>query len=123
MATTARVSLSVEVLGPQGVEFSRALPPVTFALGVGSHAQTDKVSLTGSASTTLTVPSGAKLALVELGSAVSLTWKGISADTGTTIAPASAPLGCDMLIPLGATPAIVITNGSSDAQTISVTWF
>ena len=81
------------------------------------------VSLPGSAFTALTVPSGAKAVLIVLeAAAVSLTLKGLTADTGTTIAPASNPINGPTFLFLGATPSIGILNGSATTRTALVVW-
>lgn len=81
----------------------------------------EKVSLTGSAFTALTPPSGATAVILRLGASVSLTQKGVTGDTGTTIAPTSNPKGVPFLIPLGASPSIGIANAGSTV-TIEVIW-
>ena len=81
------------------------------------------VSLTGSAFTALTVPAGAKAVLiVPEAAAVSLTLKGLTADTGTTIAPASNAINGPTFLFLGATPSIGIANGNATARNVLLIW-
>lgn len=80
------------------------------------------VSLTGSAFTALSPPTGATAVLILPSTNVSLTLKGVTGDTGVTIAPASNALSLPLFLPLGATPSIGITNGSSSTQTLYVYW-
>ncbi len=82
----------------------------------------EKISLTGSAFTALTVPTGAKSVEIRVGSAISLTLKGVTGDTGITIAPASNPISAPVFLPLGASPSVGILNGSASAQTIETIW-
>lgn len=83
----------------------------------------ESVSCTGSAYTALSPPAGAKAVAILPGSAVSLTLKGVTGDTGIPIAPASAPIGIPCLLPLGATPTLGIANASATAQVVTVVWF
>ena len=79
-----------------------------------------KVTLTASVFTALTVPSGAKSVIIKVGSATSLTIKGITGDQGIPIAPASNPLGLPVVLPLGASPSIGILNGLGSDQSVEV---
>lgn len=82
--------------------------------------QRQQVVLAGSVFTALTVPSGAKTVEIRVGSAVSLTLKGVTGDAGIAITPATNPTGCPVILPLGATPSIGILNGSASPQTVEV---
>jgi hypothetical protein len=89
--------------------------PVRFAMGVSSDSSDIRaVSLTGSAFTALTVPTGAKAVRIWLpATAVSLTLKGVTGDTGIAITPSSNFLGLPVTLPLGSSPSIGILNGGS----------
>lgn len=66
-------------------------------------------------------PSGAQFVLMVLGTATGLTLKGVTGDTGIPIAPASSPLGLDVLLPLGDAPALGLTATAGGAQ-IELIW-
>ena len=70
----------------------------------------------------LSPPSGSKALIILLGTATSLTLKGITSDTGVALTPASGPLGIDVIIPLGTSPSIGILNGLGSAQTVECIW-
>lgn len=91
-----------------------------FTVGVGANGQRQTISLTGSAFTSLTVPSGSKLVMLFLDGAISLVLKGITGDSGITLAPSTNPIGVDALIPLGASPTIGILNNSTSTQVIEI---
>ena len=118
---TLDVNLTVEDgTGRRDAEQTRARWSTGDASSLG--VKRERVSLTGSAFTAFTVPSGAKSLEIRVGSAVSLTLKGITGDTGITIAPASNPIGAPVFLPLGASPSIGVANGSGSAQVIELTW-
>jgi len=91
-------------------------------VGLNGNGQRQTISCTGSAFTALTVPSGAQLLIILPGTAISLTLKGVTGDTGITIAPASNPIRFPLIIPLGATPSIGIANGNASAQEVELIW-
>ncbi len=123
MACYARVTLRIEVQGPGGLETVRD-QPVSFQLGVGDHVKQEKLSLTGSAFTALSPPTGAKLLLLALGDAPSLSLKSVTGDgAGLTITPSTLVLGGDHLIWLGDSPTIGIYNADSDSATGWAFWF
>lgn len=69
----------------------------------------------------LTVPSGADMVvIIPQEGAISLTLKGLTADTGIAARPASAPIDGPLILTLGATPSIGILNGAASAQTVEV---
>lgn len=80
----------------------------------------ETVSLTGSAFTALTAPSGAKHVIILPGTAVSLTLKGVTGDTGVALTPASSPTGAPISLPVSS-PSIGIYNGGSTAS-VEVFW-
>lgn len=121
MAQLAEIYLRATVTDSTGVILNRELPPVRFSPASGLPKQ-EVVSLTGSASTVLSPPTGAKAVLIELGTATSITLKGLSGDTGTTVSPTSNPIGGDLFLWLGATPSITLTNGGSTVS-VAVIWF
>jgi hypothetical protein len=119
MACYARVTLRIEVQGPTGLETVRD-QPVSFALGVGDHVDMREYSIATATYQAFTIPTGAKLMLVYLGDAVSMTLKGNTADTGVPVSPSSGPLGLDLVVPLGASPTPGILNGHSGTQSVWV---
>lgn len=82
----------------------------------------ETISINASTFQALTVPTGAKALIIELGSAVSITLKGVTGDTGVKLTPASDPLGLPAIIPLGASPSIGILNGDASAVSIPLIW-
>lgn len=70
----------------------------------------------------LTVPTGARLLVIELGTAEAITLKGVTGDTGVKLTPASDPLGLPAIIPLGDTPSVGILNGDASAVDLPLTW-
>lgn len=110
------------MVGEDGVETAWAPEPTRFT-PASLLPKREVVSLTGSAFTALSPPSGAKAAIIDVGTSVSLTLKGLTGDSGTTVAPASSPIGLPLVVPLGATPSIGFANGSATAQTVTVWWF
>ena len=121
MSLLASLRLIVEVVGEDGVETAWAPEPTRFT-PASLLPKREVVSLTGSAFTALSPPSGAKAAIIDVGTSVSLTLKGLTGDSGTTVAPASSPIGLPLVVPLGATPSIGFANGSSTEQTVTVWW-
>ena len=86
----------------------------------GSLLKREVVSLTGSAFTALSPPSGAKAVVIFCGSTASLTLKGITGDGGITTTP-SSPIGLPLVMPLGSSPGIGFLNSGSTA-TVEVWW-
>jgi hypothetical protein len=123
MSAVAEVKIEVTVESGDGItarhKSSKRWSPAA-ALATG---KVESVSLTGSAFTALSPPTGAKaVALVLPTSAESLTLKGVTGDTGIVLSPASGFVGCDALIPLGSSPSIGITNGDSTTVVIQAIW-
>jgi len=87
-----------------------------------SISKLETVSLTGSAFTALSPPSGAKAVLILPGTSVSLSLKSVTGDGGIAVTPASSPLSVPILLPLGATPSIGIANGSASTQSVECIW-
>lgn len=119
MARLARVKLSIEVF-ENGAVINEITKDNTFSLGANLPSE-DRVSLTGSAFTALSPPSGAKGAFIETGSNASLTIKGVTGDNGVAITPASNIWGGWAFIPLGSSPSIGIANAGSTAV-VRVLW-
>lgn len=114
-----RIQLSVEGDEGQGLILSEDRT-VTWAASVVKREQ---VSLAGSSTfTALSPPSGSKAVLIIPPSGTtSLTMKGVTGDTGTTIVPASTPILAPLFLTLGATPSVGVLNGGSSV-TIAVIW-
>jgi len=84
------------------------------------NGQRQPISLTASAFTSITVPSGVNAVMLVLGAAFNLVLKGITGDTGINLVPTTNPLGIDVFLPLGASPSLGILNNHTSAQTIEV---
>lgn len=118
MAALGQIRVEPVVQDPEGNTIPYPSTLTRFATGAGDRADIRRVSLTGSAFTALTVPSGSKAVVIYLpATAVSLTLKGVTGDSGVPITPASNALGLPVVLPLGSSPSIGITNGGS---TVSV---
>lgn len=118
MGAIGEIRLTPMVQDPDGNTIPYPPTSTRFAAGAGDRGDIRKVSLTGSAFTALTVPSGSKAVVIYLpATAVSLTLKGITGDSGIAITPASNALGLPVVLPLGSSPSIGITNGGG---TVSV---
>lgn len=123
MAAFADVSISLTTRDGQGLRLSFVPDGYRFTVGSGNAGKFEQVSLTGSAFTALTVPTGAKGILIDLKNAVSLTLKGVTGDgTGIALEPSTNATGLPLLMPLGTSPSIGILNGSASAQLIDVYW-
>lgn len=123
MSTYADLKAEIAVTGSNGLEAVRDLQSRRFALGVGDHVDLRKYTVAAATYQAFTVPTGARLMVLYLGDAVSVTFKGDTADVGVTIAPATLPLGLDLIIPLGASPTPGILNGHTDSQTVYVGFY
>ena len=82
----------------------------------------ETVTISGSSFQTLTVPTGAKAVIILLGTAVSITLKGITGDTRIANTPSSNPLGLPIILPLASGPSIGLRNGDASAVSIPVIW-
>jgi len=93
---------------------------ITKYFATGSR-QMQTVSLTASAFNNLTVPSGAKAVLIDVGTSHSLKLKGVTGDTGVSLDTA-----CPVLLPISDDPATTtlgILNSHGSAQSVKVFWF
>ena len=120
MANRARLKIEITVEDENGLAVNYAPQVISWTPGV---VKRESVSLTGSAFTALSPPSGAKALLIDLGAAVSLTLKGVTGDTGIALEPASASLALPLFFPLGSSPSIGIANGSASTQTVICYWW
>lgn len=121
MANLCEVSLRVTVTDATGVMLNRELPPVRFSPASGLPKQ-EVVSLTGSAFTALSPPSGAKAVILETGTTPSLILKGVTGDSASiTLTPSSNVLGGDHFLWLGTSPVLGLLNNGSTAS-ITVIW-
>lgn len=78
------------------------------------NGQRTSLSCTGSAFTALSPPTGAvAVIIIPPVTAVSLTLRGITGDTGIPIVPATAYKGLPLVIPFGAAPALGIYNAGA----------
>lgn len=116
---TLRLQLTVEGDDGQGIILNEDRT-VRWAASV---VKREEVSLAGSITfTALTVPSGAKAVLIiPPPGTTSLTAKGITGDTGTTIVPASTPILAPLFLTLGASPSLGILNAGSTV-TVTIIW-
>lgn len=82
--------------------------------------QVQTVSCTASAFTNISVPSGAKAVLIDVGTSTDLALKGVTADTGISLDST-----CPVLLPISDDPATTtlgILNRSGSAKTVKVFW-
>lgn len=122
MSQLVTIDLDVSVVSPDGIETAVSPEPVRFVPG-SLLPKTERVTLTASVFTALSPPTGAKAVVIFVGSATSLTLKGVTGDgTGIVVAPTSAPIGLPVMLPLGATPSIGILNGVASDQIVTVRW-
>lgn len=128
MASRVQLTLNIEV--KDEVECARQtvrsraawLPAAALANG-----KRETVSLTLSTFTALSPPTGAKALVIEWDkepndSIINLTLKGITGDTGIKLLPASSQPKIPLVLPLGASPSIGITNGEASTQVIELLW-
>lgn len=120
MSSLALFNWELSVKNEGGYPIHRTPPPRRFAPGAGANGTVQSVSLTGSAYTPITVPTGAKFMAIILGLATSLTYKGNTADVGVPITPATNPTGLDFFTPLAGSPTPGILNGLSTAQVVEI---
>lgn len=122
MAAVATIEVRVKVHDGQ-VDRTDVSKTVRFAIGAGTSGKHEQVSLSGSAFTALTVPTGAKaVIIVPASGAGALTIKGITGDTGSTVRPSSNPItDLPLILPLGTTPSIGILNSGS-STTVECYW-
>ena len=80
-----------------------------------------RYSVTAAANQALTVPSGAKLALIEIPTtAEDVVLEGAAGDVGLDASPSSNPPGIPALIPLGDAPTPFITNAGAGTEVFRV---
>lgn len=82
--------------------------------------QAQTVSCTASSFTNLTVPSGAKAVLIDVGTSTDLALKGVTADTGISLDST-----CPVLLPISDDPATTtlgLLNRSGSAKSVKVFW-
>lgn len=121
MAAICTVKVSVIVQDATGILLDRDLLPVTFTPGAGIAGQMQAVTLPGNTFTALTIPTGAKLLLMEtLSTAVSLVLKGVTGDGGINLTPAANFPGIPQLFSLGATPSVGLLNNSATSVTVNM---
>lgn len=121
MPSQAELVISLHVKDAEG-RLIISEPSKTYRWTVASTSgKREPVALGASASTTLSVPASAKYLVLLVQSAVSLTLEGAALDTGIAITPATNPIQAPVMIPLGASPAVVVTNGTT-AQTAVAIW-
>ena len=109
----AKIRIQLTVQGDEGLGLSLSEDrTISWATSVVKREQ---VSLAGSSTfTALSPPSGAKAVLIcPPSGTTSLTAKGVTGDTGTTIVPASTPILAPLFLTLGATPSLGILNAGS----------
>lgn len=124
MSAIAEVSLEITVSSADGLTIHHKGKKRWSPAAALVNGKRETVSLTASAFTALSPPTGAKAVAILLPTtATSLTLKGVTGDgTGIAISPSSAFPGIDCLISLGATPSIGIANGATSAVSIEVIW-
>lgn len=122
MAASAMVGYDIVVYGADGIA-QRQRRTTRVPVGAGTTGKRETVTISASAFTALSPPSGAKAVLLILGSATGLTLKGVTGDaTGITLTPSTNPLGIDAFLPLGATPSLGLASSNTADQDIEVLW-
>jgi hypothetical protein len=122
MASIVTLKAEISVRSADGLEGQHAPAASRWAPGAGTNGKRETVTLTASAFTALSPPSGAKAVALILGTATGLTLKGVTGDTGVALVPSTNPLGIDAILPLGTTPSLGITSSNTSSQTIEVLW-
>lgn len=121
MAVQVEISYRIRATDSTGTVIDRSLPnPVRFACGITGGPVLQEVSLTGSAFTSLSPPSGARAVLIVVDSDASLVLKGVSGDTGVALTPSTGTIGLDVLMPVSS-PSIGILNSGSTVV-VPVLW-
>lgn len=115
----ATLRLSLEITGDDGgTHLDRTVRWVPAIEG----GLREIVTLAAASFTALSPPTGAKAVFILPDEdAVSLTLKGLTGDTGTTLAPASNPINGPSFFFLGASPSVGITNAGA-ATSALVIW-
>lgn len=119
MATSAAILARAVLTDVTGAEQQRASLTATIADVVGENGKRETVTL-GASFSSLSPPSGASAVLIHVVSgAVTLTLKGITADTGVVLSSA-ALAAVPLLLPLGSSPSIGIL--SDGVAVLDVLW-
>ena len=121
MSAIADLRSDLGVISNEGQAVDFDPRQVRWSPGTAGNGKRETLSLTGSSNNTITVPTGATFVRLILGTAVSLTLKGASGDTGVPLTPSSNPKGLWVDLPLSSA-TIVIHNGSAGAQSIEAIW-
>ena len=122
MASLAKLTVNLEV---RDETFNRTIGEIETATFAPASLlpKREKVTLTLSAFTALSPPSGAKALMILLPTTViNLTLKSITGDGGTTIVPATNTSGVPLLLPLGSSPNIGILNNHTSNQIVDIVW-
>ena len=122
MASFVTLTQELRIDSADGNQGGRSPITTRWVPGAGVNGKREQITLTASAFTALSPPTSAKAVMLILGTAINLTLKGVTGDTGTKLVPATLPLGFDAIIPLGASPSIGITSAHTSDQTIEVIW-
>jgi hypothetical protein len=122
MSALCDLSIDLEMIdsltvGSVGFQSRHRWPP-----GSGAYGKREDVTLVANSFTALSVPAGSRALIVILGGAVSLTLKGLNADTGISLTPSANPQQIDLVMPLGAAPSIGIASGAASNQNVSLIW-
>jgi hypothetical protein len=114
MPGTATLRFQLEVVSNDGETTQSVNRTLRWSPAVDGGKR-EVVSLTGSgAFTALSPPDGAiAVCIIPAATAASLTLKGVTGDTGTTIAPTSNPINGPTFLFLGFLPSLGIKNGGS----------
>lgn len=122
MALLAKVNLNINVQDEEFVTVLGEKEVATFA-PASLLPKRERVTLTLSAFTALSPPSGAVAVAILLPTTIiNLTLKGVTGDTGVALIPSTNPKGIPLIIPLGTSPSIGIANAHTSNQVITVVW-
>jgi len=115
---TTQIDVRMEVVASN----LREVVPLLALIGSSAVPKREQVTVAASTFTALSPPTGAKAVLIDMGSALSLTLKGVTGDTGIAIMPSSSPTPVPVLLPLGTSPSIGITSAYGSGQAVTVWW-
>lgn len=121
MSRVARVSNIVRVQDTNGPSYELTSDVVGITCGT-LLPKREFVTVTASAFTAFTVPSGAQHLVIRPGTSIKLTLKGVTGDTGVVITPTSNPTGAETHLSLGASPSVGLTSAHSSDQTVELIW-
>jgi hypothetical protein len=128
MSSFATLKLEIDVKDKEFKRRNGVSSVARFSPGANlTNGKRETVTLTASAFTALSPPSGASALVIEWdkepnNTIINLTLKGVTGDTGITHIPSSNPKNIPLVLPLGASPSIGILNSHGSNQVIEILW-